>query len=70
MQVQVRLRIVNGYDEGRFGMNDPITRDQMAKMIDNALVYLQAERNETTLNFSDAAEIGPTFKAGSRTYSV
>ena len=30
--------IVNGYGNGKFGMNDPVTRDQMAMMIDNALV--------------------------------
>src|SRR3954467_11742983 len=55
--------IVNGYSDGTFGMNNPITRDQMAKMIDNALsVYLKVERNEATLSFSDVSEIGPIFK--------
>lgn len=55
--------IINGYGDGRFGMNDPITRDQIAKMIDNALlVYLKVERNEAILGFSDVSEIGPIFK--------
>src|SRR4051794_25512798 len=46
-----RAEIVNGYEDGTFGMDDPITRDQMAKMIDSALVYLKVERNEATLSF-------------------
>ena len=40
--------IINGYGDGTFGMNDPITRDQMALMIDKALVYLNVERNEAS----------------------
>ena len=57
--------------KGRFGMNDPITRDQMAKMIDNALVvYLEVERNEASLGFSDVSEIGPTFQRGGSTCCV
>lgn len=54
--------IVNGYADGTFGMSDLITRDQMAKMIDNALVYLKVARKEAPLSFQDASEIGGTFK--------
>ena len=40
--------------ERKFGMNDPITREQMAQIIDNALDdYLKLERSEATLNFTD-----------------
>ena len=61
--------IINGYGDGTFGMNDLITRDQMALMIDNALsVYLNVERNEAPLTFTDVSDIGRTFKqAVSRT---
>ena len=31
--------IVNGYNENTFGINDLVTREQMAQIIDNALVY-------------------------------
>ncbi|WP_071393462.1 S-layer homology domain-containing protein [Bacillus tuaregi] len=54
--------IVNGYTNGNFGMSDEITRDQMAKMIDNALVYLKVERKAAPLSFKDASSIGDTFK--------
>ena len=47
---------------GTFGMNDLITREQMALMIDNALAdYLNVERNEAPLNFTDVDEISVTF---------
>ena len=55
-------KIVSGYTNGNFGMNDPITRDQMAKMVDNALVYLNKVRTVATLTFSDVSEIGETFQ--------
>ena len=54
--------IINGYGDGTFGMNDPITRDQMALMIDKALVYLNVERNEASLSFTDVSDIGQTFR--------
>ena len=54
--------IVNGYGNEMFGMNDPITRDQMAKMIDNALVYLKVDRKEGPLVFKDVPQIGVNFK--------
>ncbi|KAA9015482.1 S-layer homology domain-containing protein [Niallia endozanthoxylica] len=54
--------IVKGYDNSNFGINDKITRDQMAQMIDNALQYLDVKRTEAPLNFSDESKIGQTFK--------
>jgi beta-N-acetylglucosaminidase len=53
--------IVQGYGGGVFGINDPITREQMALMIDRALLYLNVERNESTLTFTDTSEIGEVF---------
>ena len=55
--------IVNGYGDERFGINDLITREQMAKMIDNALVYLKIARNQASLdNFTDVSEIAEPFQ--------
>ncbi|WP_338449568.1 S-layer homology domain-containing protein [Niallia oryzisoli] len=54
--------IVKGYDNSNFGINDKITRDQMAQMIDNALEYLDVKRTEAPLDFSDESKIGQTFK--------
>ena len=54
--------LVNGYTNGNFGMNDLITREQMAQIIDNALEdYLKVERTEVTLNFSDKDKINVRF---------
>ena len=54
--------LVNGYTNGKFGMNDPVTREQMAQIIDNALEdYLKVDRTEATLNFSDKDEINVRF---------
>lgn len=50
--------IVNGYPDGTFRMNNPITRAQMAMMIDNALKYLNVPRNNAPLVFLDKADIG------------
>lgn len=55
-------KIVKGYDEKRFGMNDPITREQMAQMIDNSLVYLDVKRTGAPLNFTDESSISKTFE--------
>jgi hypothetical protein len=54
--------IVNGYDGETFRMNEPITREQMAAMIDNALVFSKAERKETTLTFADSYQINTSFR--------
>jgi len=54
--------IVNGYGGGKFGPDNPITREQMAAMIDKALVYQKVNRTEAALNFSDASQISPSFK--------
>ena len=38
----VKQGIINGYRDGQFGMNDQITREQAAQIIDNALdVYVK-----------------------------
>lgn len=55
--------IVSGYGGGIFGINDPITREQMAKMIDNSLVYLKITRTAASLSiFTDGSDIQETFK--------
>jgi hypothetical protein len=54
--------IVNGYTDGTFRMDEPITRDQVAKMIDNALTYLKVEKTTTELTFNDTADIYEEFK--------
>lgn len=54
--------IVNGYADGTFRMNEPITREQMAAMIDNALVYSKVERKQSTLTFIDSYQINSTFR--------
>ena len=42
-------------ENSQFGMNDQITREQAAQIIDNALDdYLKIARSEAPLNFSDA----------------
>lgn len=54
--------IVNGYSDKTFRMNELVTREQMAEMIDNALEYKKAERNAAVLNFSDTDQINPSFQ--------
>lgn len=54
--------IAKGYNEEKFGMNDKVTREQMAQIIDNALQYLEVERNEASLSFYDRDKISPQFK--------
>ena len=54
--------IVNGYNDGTFRMNDLITREQMAAMIDNALVYSKIDRKASLLNFADGYQINQSFK--------
>jgi beta-N-acetylglucosaminidase len=55
-------KIVNGYSEKIFRMNELVTREQMAAMIDNALIYKQKERSGVELNFTDAEQISPLFR--------
>ncbi len=56
--------IVNGYGDNTFRMNQLVTREQMAAMIDNALTtYKQMERTPAELNFTDAEQINSSFKA-------
>lgn len=55
--------IVSGYGNGKFGPNDPITREQMAAMIDRSLDYSGISSAEAPLNFSDAKQISPNFKS-------
>ncbi len=54
--------IVNGYRNGDFGMHDHITREQMAAMVDNALVFSKVERKASTLVFADSYQINDTFR--------
>ena len=42
-------------------MNDPITREQMAQIIDNSLEYIEVDRNEVPLHFNDTDHISPQF---------
>jgi beta-N-acetylglucosaminidase len=49
--------IVTGYSNGKFGIDDQITREQMALMIDRALEYLEIERTMGSLEFTDINEI-------------
>ena len=53
--------IVNGYNENTFGINDLVTREQMAQIIDNALVYSKLDRKEATLSFTDVDKINQRF---------
>ena len=54
--------LVNGYTNGKFGMNDLVTREQMAQIIDNALDdYLKVDRKEAALNFIDKDKINVRF---------
>lgn len=46
--------IVNGKTNGTFGIDDPITRQQIAMMIDNALEYLNIDRVQAPVTFTDA----------------
>ena len=52
--------IVGGYGDGRFGPNDPITREQMAAVIQRFSAYLEAELSvsaETVPAYTDEASI-------------
>lgn len=51
--------IVNGYDNGKFGINDNITREQMCTMIVRYLDYLEltSDLNVMNITFADKAQI-------------
>lgn len=55
--------IVNGYPDKTFRMNELVTREQMAQMIHNALLYKDVERTEAELQFTDLEEIYEPFIA-------
>lgn len=54
-------KIINGHRNGYFGMDDNMTREQAAQIIDNALEdYKKIARNEAPLSFEDADQISDT----------
>lgn len=57
----VETGIVNGYADGSFGQNDPITREQMAVMLDNYLQYFaySVVFREKETPFNDMEGISP-----------
>ena len=60
----VKAGIVNGVAENKFAPNDPVDRNQAAKMIYNALKYKnKAPSGGTPIQFQDAAQIAPWAKA-------
>ncbi|WP_051405095.1 S-layer homology domain-containing protein [Bacillus cihuensis] len=50
----VEAGIITGYQNGKFGPNDTITREQAANMIDKSLSFLKVPREKGSLNFTDA----------------
>ena len=57
----VKQVLLKDIENGQFGMNDQITREQAAQIIDNALdVYLKIARSEAPLNFTDTNKISGT----------
>jgi beta-N-acetylglucosaminidase len=57
INASVQAGIISGLSSGKFGPDDPVTREQMAIMIDKALDYLQVTKEKGTLNFTDLAEM-------------
>ncbi|MFD2446719.1 S-layer homology domain-containing protein [Bacillus sp. CGMCC 1.16607] len=55
--------IVTGRTKTTFAPNEVVTREQAADMIDRAMEYKGMERTDADLNFTDAADIDPNFKA-------
>ncbi|WP_338751925.1 S-layer homology domain-containing protein [Bacillus sp. FJAT-52991] len=55
-------KIVNGYSDGKFHPELPITRKDMALMINNALNYLNVDTTYDKSSFSDTAELSSTHK--------
>lgn len=53
--------IISGYGNGRFGVNDKVTREQMCVVFVNYLKYLGCDLPDAaeSLNFADAGDISP-----------
>jgi beta-N-acetylglucosaminidase len=49
--------IVTGYSNGKFGPDDPITREQMAIMIKKSIDFLSIQGQQAELNFTDKSLI-------------
>ncbi|MDF0726042.1 S-layer homology domain-containing protein [Cytobacillus sp. S13-E01] len=56
--------LVQGFSDKTFKPDDKITREQMAIMIDRALLYKKIARVEAPLTFTDSSSINATFKQG------
>lgn len=59
----VSTGIVEGYGDGAFGSNDPITREQMAVMLYRFAQYKGVQVGGTGMSFSDADSIAEWAKA-------
>lgn len=53
--------VINGYDENRFGPDDPVTREQAALIITRAV---QVENSVGTMNFTDSEQISRWAQSG------
>lgn len=62
--------IVTGYTNGNFGIDDKITREQMAAMIDRSMDYLNIPKERATVEFTDMDKIGSSQFALAVSYSV
>ncbi|PLS17822.1 S-layer protein [Bacillus sp. M6-12] len=49
----VAAEIITGYSDGTFKPDDPITREQVANMIDKSLDYLKVPKQKAALAFTD-----------------
>lgn len=60
--------IIGGYGDGKFGPNDPITREQMCSIIERFISYYEKKTNQTHakvedfVHFKDADEISVYFR--------
>lgn len=60
--------IVGGYGNGKFGPNDPITREQMCAIMEHFITYYEKKTNQThvkvedSIQFKDADEISTFFR--------
>ncbi|WP_108668926.1 S-layer homology domain-containing protein [Peribacillus acanthi] len=62
--------IVTGLSGGKFGPDQPVTREQMAVMINKSLDYLKISKTAGTMNFSDNHEITSSISKWAITYMV
>ncbi len=53
--------IVTGYSDGRFGPNDKITREQMAVMMERALIYLKLTPTQASIQFTDENKFNSSY---------